>query len=65
MDTHQPERDKAMKLSTVSRCVEVRSCTMAALPVYLMDENSKERIEAPSGEGAVGAAQRGHDPVRL
>lgn len=37
-------RDRAMKLSTVNRCVEVRSCTIAALPVYLMDEGTKERL---------------------
>ena len=37
-------RDKAMKLSTVNRCVEVRSCTVAMLPVYLMEEATKERI---------------------
>lgn len=37
-------RDRAMKLSTVSRCVEVRSCSMAMLPVYIMDEGSKARL---------------------
>lgn len=37
-------RDRAMKLSTVNRCVEVRSCTIAALPVYLMRESTKERL---------------------
>lgn len=37
-------RDRAMKLSTVSRCVEVRSCSMAMLPVYIMDEGTKERL---------------------
>lgn len=37
-------RDRAMKLSTVNRCVEVRSCTVAALPVYLMRESTKERL---------------------
>lgn len=37
-------RDRAMKLSTVNRCVEVRSCTIAALPVYLMREATKERL---------------------
>lgn len=36
--------DKAMKLSTINRCVEVRSCTIASLPVYLMDEGTKERL---------------------
>lgn len=37
-------RDKAMKLSTVNRCVEVRSTSMALLPVYIMNEGSKERL---------------------
>ena len=37
-------RDKAMKLSTVSRCVELRSNAIAMLPVYLMDETTKKRL---------------------
>lgn len=36
-------RDKAMKLSTVSRCVELRANAIAMLPVYLLDENTKVR----------------------
>lgn len=36
-------REKAMKLSTVSRCVELRANAMAMLPVYLMNEGTKER----------------------
>lgn len=36
-------RDKAMKLSTVSRCVELRANAVAMLPVYLMDERTKAR----------------------
>ena len=44
VDNVSLSRDKAMKLSTVNRCVEVRSCTIAALPVYLMDEGTKERL---------------------
>ena len=39
-------RDKAMKLSTVNRCVEVRANTVAMLPIYLMDERTKERLTA-------------------
>lgn len=43
--------DKAMKLSTFNRCIEVRSCTIAMLPVYLMNEGTKERIrEHPLGK---------------
>ncbi len=36
--------DTAMKVSTVCRCVEVRSGVMAVLPVYLLNENTKERV---------------------
>lgn len=36
-------RDKAMKLSTVSRCVELRANAIAMLPVYLMEESTKKR----------------------
>ena len=37
-------RDKAMKVSTVDRCVEVLSNSMAVLPVYVMNERTKERL---------------------
>lgn len=37
-------RDRAMKISTVNRCVEVLSNSMAVLPVYIMDERTKERL---------------------
>ena len=37
-------RDRAMKISTVNRCVELLSNSMAVLPVYIMDERSKERL---------------------
>lgn len=36
--------DKAMKISTVNRCVEVLSNSMAVLPVYVMDESTKTRL---------------------
>ena len=36
--------DRAMKVSTVNRCVEVRSNTIAVLPVYIMNERTKERL---------------------
>lgn len=36
--------DRAMKISTVSRCVEVLSNSFAVLPTYLMNENSHERL---------------------
>lgn len=39
-------RERAMKLSTVSRCVELRSNAIAMLPVYLMDENTKARLHS-------------------
>ena len=37
-------RDRAMKVSTVNRCVEVLSNSMAVLPIYIMDEGTKERL---------------------
>lgn len=37
-------RDRAMKISTVNRCVEVLSNSMAVLPVYIMNEDTKERL---------------------
>lgn len=36
-------RDRAMKLSTVSRCVELRANAIAMLPTYIMDERTKAR----------------------
>lgn len=39
-------RDRAMKISTVNRCVEVLSNSMAVLPVYIMNERTKERLPA-------------------
>lgn len=36
--------DRAMKISTVNRCVEVLSNSMAVLPVYIMNEDTKERL---------------------
>ena len=37
-------RDNAMKISTVNRCVEVLSTSMAVLPTYITNENTHERI---------------------
>lgn len=37
-------RDRAMKLSTVNRCVEVRSTSIALLPMYIMNEQTKTRL---------------------
>lgn len=37
-------RDNAMKISTVNRCVEVLSTSMAVLPTYFTNENTHERI---------------------
>lgn len=37
-------RDRAMKISTVNRCVEVLSNSMAVLPVFVMNERTKERV---------------------
>lgn len=43
-DTIGMSTDRAMKISTVNRCVEVVSNSMAVLPIYIMDETSKERL---------------------
>mgnify|MGYP002800865655 CR=1 FL=1 len=37
----------AMKLSAVNRCVECLSDSMAKLPVYVMREDTKERVDHP------------------
>lgn len=37
-------RDRAMKISTVNRCVEVLSSSMAVLPTFVMDENTKRHF---------------------
>ena len=37
-------RDKAMKISTVNRCVEVLSTSVAVLPTYFTNENTHERM---------------------
>jgi len=37
-------RENAMKISTVNRCVEVLSNSMAVLPTYFTDENTHRRI---------------------
>ena len=43
---HAPamSRDNAMKISTVNRCVEVLSTSMAVLPTYITNENTHERM---------------------
>lgn len=38
-------REKAMKISTVNRCVEVLANSMAVLPTYILDEGSKKRLD--------------------
>lgn len=38
-------RDKAMKISTVNRCVEVLSTSVAVLPTYFTNENTHERMD--------------------
>ena len=37
-------RDRAMKISTVNRCVEVLSNSLAVLPTYIMNEATKQRL---------------------
>lgn len=36
--------ERAMKISAVNRCIELRSSTMAVLPTYIMNERTKERL---------------------
>lgn len=36
---------KAMKISAVNRCVEIRSDAIAVLPIYFLDSNTRKRIE--------------------
>ena len=45
LDSVAMSRDRAMKISTVNRCVEVLSNSMAVLPVYITEESSHKRIE--------------------
>ena len=37
----------AMKLSAVNRCIEILSDSMGKLPVYIMDRQTRERIDHP------------------
>lgn len=39
--------DSAMKLSAVNACVEILSNSMAKLPVYVMDNRTKQHIDHP------------------
>lgn len=44
-DAWSMSRDRAMKISTVNRCVEVLSNSMGVLPLYIMNESTKQRLE--------------------
>lgn len=44
LDSVAMSRDRAMKISTVNRCVEVLSNSIAVLPVYIMEERTHRRI---------------------
>ena len=44
LDSVAMSRDRAMKISTVNRCVEVLSNSMAVLPVYITEERTHQRI---------------------
>lgn len=39
--------DRAMKISTVNRCVEVLSTAMAVIPSFVMDRATKEHVDHP------------------
>ena len=38
-------RDRAMKISTVNRCVEILSNAMGVMPTFVMDNNTKKHVE--------------------
>ena len=44
LDSVGMSRDRAMKISTVNRCVEVLSNSMAVLPVYIAEESTHKRL---------------------
>ena len=44
MDATAMSRDKAMKISTVNRCVEVLSTSMAVLPIFVTNERTHQRL---------------------
>lgn len=50
-------RDRAMKISTVNRCVEVLSKLMAVLPIYIMNEQPRSACPSQTGQSAVGQGQ--------
>lgn len=39
--------DNARKLSTVDRCIEVLSDSLSKLPIYLVDRETRERVDHP------------------
>lgn len=40
----------AMKLSTVDRCIEVLSDSLGKLPIYVMERNTRKRVDHPLNE---------------
>ena len=44
LDATAMSRDKAMKISTVNRCVEVLSTSMAVLPIFVTNERTHQRL---------------------
>lgn len=44
LDQPSMSRDTAMKISTVNRCVEVLSTSMAVLPLYIVNEQTHQRV---------------------
>lgn len=45
-----PAASNALKLSTVNRCIEILSDSIGKLPMYVMDRESRERIDHPLNE---------------
>lgn len=47
MNVASTRETQAMKLSTVDRCIEILSDSIGKLPVYVMDRQTRERVDHP------------------
>lgn len=46
-NTIRTDLDAAMKISTVSRCIDILSDSIGKMPFYVYDANTRERVEHP------------------
>ena len=44
------DQDAAMKLSTVSRCIDILSDSIGKMPFFVYDRTTRERVEHPVGQ---------------